>query len=138
MPTGARINVADSKRLRAFLRRLDPDQRDSVSAEVLEGLTRVAEADAKENQIVRGRGKQAPPLPDKLTYRSGELSRSISTDFSRLPKVAVLGTRLRYGAVHELGIPPYPKRAFLEPAVRTAIRQKGEALFRRAFDRLPR
>lgn len=136
MPTGARLNLVDKGRIAQLLERLDPTERDSISAKVIGQSARLIEAEAKENQIVRGRGLTAPPLKKKLSYRTGHLSRSISTDLSGLPRQAIVGTAVRYSVVHELGISPYPRRPFLEPAAEIVVGRDVSKLFRRALERL--
>lgn len=134
---GARVNVTGSKKLKRLLRDLDPRVRDGVTDEVMRDLGKLVKANAQETQIVRGRG-DAPPLPRQLSYRTGHLTRSIGTDFSEAPRRYIVGTPVAYGTVHELGLPPYPKRPFLEPAVEYVIEQKAERLFRLAMQRAGR
>ena len=127
---GARINVRDSKRIRAFLDDLDPATRGSVSDQALESIARLTEQRAKEVEIVRGRGRNtetSPPLPKQLSFRSGRLSGSISTDTSQRPKQFVVGSTVAYAPVHELGLGNFPKRPFLET--------QAEQVFRKALER---
>jgi phage gpG-like protein len=67
--------------------------------------------------------KGAPPIPEKLTYRTGELARSITYKVKRKGKkiVGLFGTNKVYGRIHELGEGNYPKRQFLEPALKEII-----------------
>jgi len=158
---GARINLRDSKRIRAFLDDLDPATRGSVSDQALESIARLTEQRAKEVEIVRGRGRNtetSPPLPKQLSFRSGRLSGSISTDTSQRPKQFVVGSTVVYAPVHELGLSvsvpahnrtnadgkryrvkahkaKFPKRPFLEPAATHVISTQAEKVFRKALQR---
>lgn len=60
------------------------------------------QAEAAENQIVRGRG-EAAPLADKLSRRTGRLGGSIAVDRGGLPFSVSTGTDVVYGLLHELG-----------------------------------
>ncbi len=102
--SGVRLNIADSARLKRYLQKLDPKSRASVSAQVLEAIAFATSFDARTRHILRGRG-DAKPVKKRLTWRSGELSRSISVDLSRLPGRSVVGSRLAYASVHEQGGP---------------------------------
>lgn len=146
MPTGVRVNLAESRAIAQFLRRMAPAERDSVAAEVLEKVARAAEERAKTVEIVRGRG-DAPPLPDKLSWRTGHLTRSISTDSIPSQRVWIVGSTVNYAPIHELGLPVrvpgggtarYPKRAFLTPAAEYVIDQRAPAFFRQALERARR
>jgi phage gpG-like protein len=133
-----RLNLRDSAAIRGFLERLDPRHRESVSSEALESIARLTEQRAKEVEIVRGRGRDpeiAPPLAKRLTFRSGRLSGSISTDATQLPRQVVVGTPVAYGPVHELGLGPFPKRAFLEPAADHVMETNARAVFEKALAR---
>ncbi len=135
---GVRWNARDARRAQRFLKSLDPTSRASVADQVLTDLAKLIKADTQENQIVRGRGEDpvaAPPLDDQLSYRSGHLTRSIGTDFSEAPHRYIVGTPVRYGPVHELGLPPYPTRKFLEPAAVESTNRHAKRLFRLALER---
>ena len=135
---GARVNLRDSKRIRAFLDDLDPSTRGSVCDQALESIARLTEQRAKEVEIVRGRGRNtetSPPLPRQLSFRSGRLSGSISTDTSQRPKQFVVGSTVAYAPVHELGLGHFPKRPFLEPAATHVIETQAEQVFRKALER---
>lgn len=127
MATGVRFRP--NPRLQQFLRRLDPQTRDSVVSRSLREIAIEAESEAKLGQIVRGRGN-APPLPKRLSSRSGRLIDSIGSDFSGLPKRALIGSRVIYARVHELGLGPYPKRPFLAPAARKVISKLASRIFK--------
>lgn len=135
MPSGARLNLRDSQRIRSFLDGLDPRISGSVADQACETIARLTEQRAKEVEIVRGRGN-SPPLARQLSFRTGRLSRSISTDLSQRPKNYIVGTSVVYSSQHELGLAPYPKRAFLQPAADFIVETKGYAAFKKAFDRL--
>ena len=103
---------------------------------LLEGALEIQRVAAQEKIMrggVKGRGKNktiSPPLPDKLTSRSGDLRRSIKVDRSELPFAIEIGTELVYGRAHELGYPPrnLPARPFLGPAVED-VAPKFETFF---------
>jgi len=101
--SGVRFNLADSGKIRAFLARLDPASRDSVAHEVMVGAVKLGATEAATVHIIRGRGADAPALANRLTWRSGHLARSISTDISGAPQRYIFGTPIVYGAVHEQG-----------------------------------
>jgi phage gpG-like protein len=142
MPSGVRFNLADSERIRTFLERMVPADAQSVTNEALENIARAAEERAKTVEIVRGRGLKSEPLDTQLTYRSGHLTRSISTDSDPSAGVWIVGTPIVYGPVHELGLRvgnrSYPRRPFLEPAALWAIANKAEQFFRNALERASR
>jgi hypothetical protein len=137
--TGVRINLSDSARIRAFLERMVPGQVASVTSDVLEQTARACEERAKLVEIVRGRGLDSEPLDDQLTYRSGHLTRSISTDSDVANGVWIVGTPINYGPVHELGLRvgrrKYPRRPFLEPAADWVIANRTPTFFQRALER---
>ena len=132
---GVRWNSKDAKRLQRYFRQLDPETRGGVTHSVMTDMGKLVKAEVQENQIVRGRDEHAPPLPSKLTWRTGHLTRSIGTDFSEAPRRYIVGTPVRYGPVHELGLSPYSRRAFLEPAARRVIARDAPKLFRLALTR---
>jgi phage gpG-like protein len=134
---GVRLNVADSLRVKRFLAELEPNKRRGVVSEVLRAIGNQTKADARQNRIVRGRGN-AKPLARKLSWRSGELTRSIDVDYSRLPKRAIVGSRLKYAPVHEQGISPYPRRPYLEPAAKNTIKLYAREYFSKALARARR
>jgi hypothetical protein len=135
MPPGVRLNLRDFGRISEFLSALEPGTRASVTDEALETVARLTEQRAKEIEIVRGRGLRSPPLPKRLSFRSGRLSGSISTDVSQAPRLYVVGSTVAYAPVHELGLGPYPRRAFLEPAAQHVIDTQADGIFRKALER---
>lgn len=135
MIRGTRVAIREGERAIRFLATLDPTIRRSVWDEVGESIARLTEQRAKEVEIVRGRGLKAKPLPTRLTFRSGRLSQSIGTDTTQRPRVFTVGTDVEYSPQHELGIPPYPKRAFLQPAAEHVISTQAESVFRKALAR---
>jgi len=136
MTTGVRVNVLDSRKIRTFLDDLDPKVRGAVVDQALESIARLVEQRAKEVEIIRGRGRVSPPLRRKLSFRSGRLSGSISTDLSGRPNQFVVGSNVKYAPVHELGLAPYPKRPFLRPAADFVMETKAASVFRRALLRV--
>lgn len=59
--------------------------------------------------------ESGPVKPKILTARSGHLRRSIKSKVDSVRK-ALIYSKVKYAAAHELGIPPMPKRPFLRPA----------------------
>lgn len=135
---GVRINLAESRRIGEFLRRLTPGERDAIVDEVLEKVALAAEERAKTVEIVRGRG-DAPPLPDRLTWRTGHLTRSIGTDSVPSQRVWIVGSTVNYAPVHELGLTVgnahYPARPFLQPAADWVIDNRAGDFFEQALTR---
>lgn len=137
--TGVRYNIADSRRIRRLLSEISPRERNLVVPRVLEEISERTAERVKLKEIARGRGKKAPPLPRKLTSRNAGrgLVGSIAVDRQSATRWAV-GSRLRYAPVHELGLGPYPKRAFLQPGAEYVLERQGVAIFRKWFDRVRR
>ncbi len=136
----ARLNRADAKRIQKFLDSLEPSRRDRFANAVMRDLTKLSVGYARQN-IVTGRGEDpvvAPPLPKKLTYRTGILTRSIGLDLSRAPREYIFGAAAKYALIHERGLGRFPKRPFLLPGAQKAIREDALKLFRLYWDRLPR
>lgn len=135
---GVRINLAESRQIAEYLRRLQPAVRDSVVDEVLEKVALATEERAKTVEIVRGRG-DAPPLPDRLTWRTGHLTRSIGTDAVPSERVWIVGSTVNYAPVHELGLTVgrahYPARPFLQPAADWVIDNRAGDFFAQALER---
>lgn len=134
-PNGVRLNLRDSVRIRNFVRALDPGSPESIVSEALESIARLTEDRTKSVEIVRGRGLTSPPLPSRVSFRSGRLTDSISTDLSQLPRLAVVGSTVKYAPVHELGLGPYPKRSFLGRAAEHVIEHQAQSVFRKAIQR---
>lgn len=77
---------------------------------------------------VEGSKKQIPSEPGQPPHaQSGDLRRSIghAIDGQRV----IVGPTEPYGKTHEFGIPPYPKRPFMEPALLNA-KQKFREIFK--------
>jgi len=137
--SGVRFNLADSRRIRRLLSDLSPKERNQVIPPVLEQLAEETSTRVKLKEIARGRGKKAPPLPRKLTSRNAGrgLVGSIAVDRSqRARNQYAVGTRLRYGPVHELGLGPYPKRPFLKPGAEYILNKRGVPIFRKWIERV--
>lgn len=134
--SGVRVNLAESRRIAEFLRRMTPGERDAVVDQVLEEIALAAEERAKTVEIVRGRG-DAPPLPDRLTWRTGHLTRSIGTDSIPSQRVWIVGSTVNYAPVHELGLTVgnahYPQRPFLQPAADWVLENRAPGFFERAL-----
>lgn len=137
--SGVRLNLAESRAIARFLRGLSASERDSVAARVLEQVARATETRAKTVEIVRGRGN-APPLPDRLSWRTGHLTRSISTDSAPSLRTWIVGSTVNYAPVHELGLQVgaarFPKRPFLTPAAEWVIAERAPDFFQRELERL--
>ena len=138
--SGVRINLAESRRIAEYLRRLQPAERDNVVDEVLEKVALATDERARTVEIVRGRGLTAEPLPDRLTYRTGHLTRSISAEPDRSNHVYIVGSTVNYAPVHELGLTVgrarYPQRPFLQPAAEYVIENRAGDFFETALERL--
>lgn len=112
---------------REFTRALDTLRAPQLGLTVKEALVAAALAVQKratEVEIIRGgrmrsgsRMRSAPPDPVRLTSRSGRLRGSIGVDRRALPFAVSVGSAVEYAAVHELGGPHHPKRAYLAPAL---------------------
>ena len=133
MAVVARISVRGTREFRNALKRLSPRENAAIRNKALRSLAFLTASIAKEKMIKRGRGLKAKPLKSRLTYRHGDLTRSITTAFGDLPKFAEAGTALRYKGgsgpeVHELGGRIHPKRPFMKPAGQEASK-KAEKIF---------
>lgn len=154
MEPGVRFNIQDARAIRRALEGLNPRVRNSAVGLALVRIGRRTEALAKEKYIVRGRGLKSKPLRNRVTFRTGRLTRSISTDESASPRRVVVGSRVVYAPVHELGLTVnrpigpsrsnkkrgrlkgsavYPKRPFLEPAALFVIRREAADIMRRSI-----
>ncbi len=142
------VNVRDAAAIDQFLRGLSPQQKNRVVAKSLREIARRTERKARDEYIVKGRGRNAPPLRDKLTSRTYRLANSIDTDERQIPKRARVGTPVKYAPVHEQGLrvrmvssrgktfqQTFPRRPFLEPAAREVIRKEASGVFIREIRR---
>jgi phage gpG-like protein len=71
------------------------------------------------------------PRPHRLGVVTGRLINSISPDWRGRPWAIAVGTDVKYGKVHELGLGRMPKRPFLKPAGDKAAVGLAERLNRR-------
>ena len=124
LSAGVQLNRNDSARVRRVLGKLSPAQNANINRKSLRKCGLLVQKIAAEEMIVRGRGRHAPPLPDRLTTRTGTLARSIALVIDGA--TATVGTDLIYGAVHEFS-PSHP-RPFLSPALEKA-ESKFEGIF---------
>ncbi len=138
MATSLRLNTADSRRIKRYLKALTPASRNSVVREALEGIAFATSLDARTKRIIRGRSRKAKPVPKRLTWRSGDLARSISVDLSELYKRSIVGTPIEYAPQHEQGLSPYPRRPFLKPASDSVLKRQAKRIFRVALLRARR
>lgn len=131
-------DISGMKPLLAKLKKLSPKENRQILVRSLTDCAELVVENAKREQIIRGgrvagtgpRGGKVmsdkPPHPSRLTSRTGRLRDSISINLQPLPGAIEVGASVVYARVHELGIPPYPKRAFLEPAVKATERRFPE------------
>ena len=122
----------------AVLRKARPDAGTAWIGKALLRAGFLVQKLAAEKYIVRGRAKGAPPLPNRLTRRSGSggLVDSITTDRVAATTV-VVGTNKIYAPLHEFGLGHFDARPFMQPATDEAS-QDFEAIFRRAWsEQLP-
>ena len=135
MAVAVRVNLQGDERFRRMLARLPPS---SVSVWLRQSMQQAgfyAQRTAATKFIKPG--GDAPPIPEMLTSRTGELRRSIETDQSELPWSVSIGSALEYSRVHELGISPMPSRPYLKPAMQFGITSgKFAQIFLRAWSRV--
>ena len=113
-----KINKASLRRVDKLLKVLDlRDRRSPIVEKALTIAALRVQKIAAEDKIVRGRGLDAPPLPDQITFRRGGLSRSIFVDKSNVPRSISVKSDLIYAAGHELGLGRFPPRPYLAPAL---------------------
>ncbi len=129
MAVKLRASIVGTKDLQRRLKKLNPGENRRI---LTAGLTKAAlmmQTDIAKNQIVHGRTK-SPPLPSRLTNRSGGrgLVGSIAVDRKPLPAAIEVGTRFVYGPIHEEGLGGYPVRAFLAPALKKIGPKLGEII----------
>lgn len=112
------VKIVGTKELQRRLKKLNPEVNKRIMVKSFDHAAQDLLTDITLKQIVGGRGK-APPLPSKLTNRSGGrgLVGSMGINRQPLPHAIEVGTHLDYGPVHEEGRGPYPVRAFLAPAL---------------------
>ena len=118
MAAALTVKIVGTKELQRRLKKLNPEVNRRIMVKSFDDAAQDLLADITLKQIVGGRGK-APPLPTKLTNRSGGrgLVGSMGINRRPLPKAIEVGTHLAYGPVHEEGRGAYPVRAFLAPAL---------------------
>lgn len=114
-----------SKELQRRLDKMNPSDNARITTPALLESMQVTLTDAAQNQIVRS--SKGPVRADKLTSRSGDLRRSLTSNFAiqvngRLRFVDG-GSHYDYAAIHENS-----RRAFLKPALKATGRQH-EAIF---------
>lgn len=125
---GIRVVVKGDKVAARKLRKLNPKTNPEFVRRALVKGGFLIQQDAQLNQIERG-GK-GPPLPHRLTSRTGTGRRSIRVDRGGLPNFFIdIGSDLEYMQLHEL-----TPRAYLAPAIE-AVDDKLENLFRLEWSR---
>jgi phage gpG-like protein len=101
MAVSVSVRVEGIKEVQATLARIDPKVNSAWVSRALVKCALLVQQIATTQKIKPG-GK-GPPVPDRLTSRTGTLRRSIGVDRSRLPASIAIGTHLGYGTVHEQG-----------------------------------
>lgn len=123
MATQIRVSVVGLPKLQRALSKMNPGVNKKILRDSLLESARTIQREAAKNQILAGGGGKGsgmtPPHPKFLTSRHGGegLVGSIHVDEGPLPFAIEVGTDLVYGAVHEFGLGPYPKRPFMQPAL---------------------
>jgi hypothetical protein len=118
---------------RKRLEKMDPGKNRSIMRAILVDCALLVQENAADRQIAAGGGginAAAPPLPNRLTSRTGHLRNSIGVDRGELPHAVTVGTRVVYGGIHEFGLGRYPERPFMRPALK-AQRRKFPAVIKR-------
>lgn len=128
MPVGVKVKVTGDKRYRKALQRIKPKKNTKVFSLSLRAVGLEIWKLASQKKIRRGRGRDAEPLDDELTYRDGGAAASIRMNLSGLPGYMEVGSDLEYPAIHEEGRGNYPERKWLEPAVDDIIPSRAESI----------
>jgi hypothetical protein len=100
------VKTSGLNELQADLRRLNPKENVQITSKGFEDIAFAIQRNAANKQIVAGgRGKKnaVPPLPSKLTSRTGTGRRSIRVNRGPLPRAIEIGTDLKYMSLHEVG-----------------------------------
>jgi len=116
---GLSIKVTGGKEMAAGLRRLNPRENVRITTKGLGNVAVAIQRDVASNQIDRGRGASAPPLPHRLTSRTGGagIVGSIRINRRGLPRYIEVGTDKVYGPIHEFGSATHPVRSYLAPGL---------------------
>lgn len=123
MAFGASITVVNRVELNRRIKRLNIGKRRPAMRKMLVELGRLTRDNVRKEILTR----TGPPLPHRLTNRTGRGRRSIK--FKVLANQMEVGTDLGYMIKHE------PTRPFLEPGVRKS-RRKVETVLRRHLKRV--
>lgn len=124
MPVALRVSITGSEDVQRALRRISPSQNTEIlRRSLLKGALLVQRLAATKYIHPGGQG---PPLPDRVTSRTGTLRRSIRVNRSPLPFAVEVGSDVVYAPVHELGSRTHPKRPFLAPALDEASKAIGD------------
>lgn len=118
------VKINGAKAFKDRYGRYDANLEKFALRKILRDLGSITQSQAAEVFIVRGREK-LPALPNRLSFRSGRLTRSIAADFGGLPFEVRVGTNVEYGEKHEKGLRGFPVRAFLSPALEVAHKKSG-------------
>lgn len=115
-----KASIVGTDDLRRRLNELNPEVNTAIIRKsLIEGALEI-QANAAKVQIAGGGGGKRnarPPLPDRLTSRTGHLRGDIKVDRLPLPRAIEVGPDEFYGAIHEFGLGRYPVRAFMQPAL---------------------
>lgn len=102
MAVGIHVQVKGSDRYQRMLKEVNPQQRKKIQSLGLRAVAFEVGNVAKLKKIKR-LNKKSAPLTNKLTSRTNVGVDSISTDFSKLPGKSLVGSHLKYMAMHEKG-----------------------------------
>ncbi len=137
MATALRVSLVGTKELQRRLKQMNPAINKRIIRESLVEAAGKIQTNAALVQITgggRGKGQGLPPLPHKLTSRTGTLRRSIAVDRKPLPLAIEIGPNPPadgYGEIHELGLGNYPKRPFMGPALDAISPEFGAIVIKR-------
>jgi len=123
VPVAIAIHVKKKElaKVRRLLKSVSPALNDRIWQKSLTRYALKVQKQASEVEIDRGRGIDAPVLPRRLTWRTGQLGGSIMPNYDDLQKAIVyVGTDVEYARVHEFGM-----RQFLQPAVDHTMKKFG-------------
>lgn len=140
-PLGLSATIVGRENLQRILKRTDPKTHPRFVGRALLEIGFLVQENAATKQIQRGGRffaggslQDSPPLPDRLTSRTGRLRASIAVNRQPLPFAVEVGSAVEYAPQHEIGSPPYPRRPFLEPAL-DAVRPRMAGIVSRSWIR---
>lgn len=95
------VNPRELQKISRAIRRIDPRKNVKIINDGLKAGALRVKRNAQQRQMKRG--GSGPPLPSRLTSRTGTGRRSINVDRSGLPRHIDVGPNVRYMATHEFG-----------------------------------